>query len=87
VKTNRRDAISSSRLLRAGAFDAIAATLPLGSVGYEREPDEKGERLIWVERRCRTNFYPSQLGDGDAHVSSASAPATCVAPPRYHRWS
>ena len=30
------------------AFDAIAATLPLGSVGYEREPDEKGERLIWV---------------------------------------
>ena len=31
------------------AFDAIAGTLPLGSVvGYEREPDEKGERLIWV---------------------------------------
>ena len=30
------------------AFDAIAATLPLGSVGYEREPDEKGERRIWV---------------------------------------
>jgi hypothetical protein len=28
------------------AFDAIAATLPLGSVGYEREPDD--ERLIWV---------------------------------------
>jgi hypothetical protein len=33
------------------AFDALAATLPLGSVGYEREPDEKGERLIWVEAR------------------------------------
>jgi hypothetical protein len=30
------------------AFDAIAATLPLGSVGYECYPDEKGERLIWV---------------------------------------
>jgi len=27
------------------AFDAIAATLPLGSVGY----NERGERLIWVE--------------------------------------
>ena len=27
------------------AFDAIANTLPLGSVGY----NEKGERLIWIE--------------------------------------
>jgi hypothetical protein len=26
------------------AFDAIAKTLPLGSVGYE-----KGERLIWLK--------------------------------------
>ena len=31
------------------AFQAIAATLPLGSVGYEGEPDAKGERLIWLE--------------------------------------
>jgi hypothetical protein len=31
------------------AFDAISATLPLGSVGFEREAGEKGERLIWVE--------------------------------------
>jgi hypothetical protein len=31
------------------AFDAIAATLPLGSVGYENETNEKGERLIWLE--------------------------------------
>ena len=28
------------------AFDAIAATLSLGSVGYEAGLDEKGERLI-----------------------------------------
>jgi hypothetical protein len=33
------------------AFDAIAATLPLGSMGYENETNEKGERLIWLERR------------------------------------
>jgi hypothetical protein len=33
------------------AFEAIAATLPLGSVGYEREPDAKGERWIWLEPR------------------------------------
>jgi hypothetical protein len=26
------------------AFDAIASTLPLGSVGYENEANERGER-------------------------------------------
>jgi hypothetical protein len=31
------------------AFEAIAATLPIGSVGFAREAGEKGERLIWVE--------------------------------------
>ena len=28
------------------AFDAIAKTVPLGSVDYENKVDEKGERLI-----------------------------------------
>ena len=28
------------------AFEAIARTLPLGSVGYEAELDQKGEGLI-----------------------------------------
>jgi hypothetical protein len=31
------------------AFDAIAAKLPLGSVGYEAKLNANGERLIWVE--------------------------------------
>jgi len=31
------------------AFDAIARTLPLGSVGYENESNERGERLIWLK--------------------------------------
>lgn len=31
------------------AFDAITATLPLGSVGYEAEASAEGERLMWVE--------------------------------------
>jgi hypothetical protein len=31
------------------AFDAIAATLPLGSVGFENASTEKGERLIWLD--------------------------------------
>jgi hypothetical protein len=28
------------------AFDAIAATLPLGSVGYENATNEQGQRLM-----------------------------------------
>jgi hypothetical protein len=31
------------------AFEAIARTLPLGSVGYENEANEKGERQTWLE--------------------------------------
>ena len=31
------------------AFDAIAATLPVGSTGYENETNERGERLIWLD--------------------------------------
>ena len=33
------------------AFDAIAATLPLGTVSFENKIDENGERLIWLELR------------------------------------
>jgi hypothetical protein len=33
------------------AFEAIDATLPLGSVGYENATNERGERLIWLEPR------------------------------------
>jgi hypothetical protein len=32
------------------AFEAIARTLPLGSVGYENQINEHGERLIWLDR-------------------------------------
>jgi len=31
------------------AFEAIARTLPLGSVAVEDEVNEWGERLIWLE--------------------------------------
>lgn len=30
-------------------FDAICATLPLGSIGYENATNENGERLIWLD--------------------------------------
>ena len=31
------------------AFDAICGTLPHGSVGYENEANERGEKLIWLD--------------------------------------
>jgi hypothetical protein len=36
--------------ITAAAFEAIKGTLPLGSVGFEPEPDAKGERGVWIER-------------------------------------
>ena len=33
------------------AFDAIAATLPLGSVTFEQQLGANGERFIWLEGR------------------------------------
>jgi hypothetical protein len=32
------------------AFDAIARTLALGSVNFENATNEKGERLVWLDR-------------------------------------
>ena len=31
------------------AFVAISATLPLGSVAFEAEANERGERYVWLE--------------------------------------
>ena len=38
------------------AFEAIASTMPLGSVGYEAEVGANGERLIWIERFWRVSW-------------------------------
>jgi hypothetical protein len=35
------------------AFDAITSTLPLGSVGYENEVNERGERYVWLDHARR----------------------------------
>jgi hypothetical protein len=35
--------------ITGAAFEAIAATLPLGSLGFESATNEKSERLIWLE--------------------------------------
>ena len=41
------------------AFEAIARTLPFGSVSFENKITENGERLIWLERRMldKLNSY------------------------------
>jgi hypothetical protein len=35
--------------ISSAAFDAIAGTIALGSVGFEPECDANGQRLIWLE--------------------------------------
>jgi hypothetical protein len=35
--------------ITAAAFEAIAATMPLGSVAYEPGLTDKGGRRIWLE--------------------------------------
>jgi hypothetical protein len=52
--------------ITAEAFEAIARTLPLGSVGYENEVNERGKRDVWLEdamadwlaaMRCSSESY------------------------------
>ena len=48
------------------AFDAIAKTLPLGAVGYENKVNEKGERLIWLDRAV-VDRLRSLRGPGESY--------------------
>jgi hypothetical protein len=47
------------------AFDAIASTLPLGSVGYENATDEQGQRLIWLDHAV-VNRLRAMRGPGES---------------------
>jgi hypothetical protein len=49
--------------LTEAAFEAIAATLPLGSVA---EANERGERLIWLEEG-RVNQLSTLRGSGESY--------------------
>jgi hypothetical protein len=53
------------------AFEAIAKTLPFGSVGYENKVNEKGERLIWW-----TGAWSTDSGQCVARVR-ATATSSC----------
>lgn len=50
------------------AFEEIAATLPLGSVGYENEVNEKGERLIWLDRAIVDRLTALRAGESYSDV-------------------
>jgi hypothetical protein len=45
-----RQAMAMTRIsLTPAAFEAITSTIPVGFVAFDPEPNEKGERLIWLE--------------------------------------
>ena len=48
------------------AFEAIARTLPLGTVGYEAEPSAKGERHIWIDDR-QADKLGAMRGPGESY--------------------
>jgi hypothetical protein len=63
------------------AFNAIAKTLSLGSVGYENKTNEKGERLFWLElllarQLTRSTVLSAQISilDTSADLPSAYFP-------------
>lgn len=64
MRLDRLNALIKIAISQA-AFDAIAATLPLGSVGYENAVNERGERYVWlapdVINRLRAMRGPGEL--------------------------
>jgi hypothetical protein len=48
------------------AFEAICATLPLGSVGYENKANERGERFVWLDPAV-VNRLRAMRGPGESY--------------------
>jgi hypothetical protein len=48
------------------AFEAIASTLPFGSVGYENQINERGERLIWLDHAVVSRLR-AMRGPGESY--------------------
>ena len=60
------------------AFDAIAATPPLGSVGYEAEHDANGNQMIWLDRSAYDKLIAMRgpresYSDVILHIAAAEA--------------
>jgi hypothetical protein len=51
------------------AFEAIERTLPLGTVGVEREANERGEREIWLDEGALNRLrLMGGAGESDSDV-------------------
>ena len=61
------------------AFEAIARTLRLGSVGYENTTNERGERLIWLERAV-VDRLAAMRGPSESYSDVILRIATMVRP-------
>jgi hypothetical protein len=48
------------------AFDAIASTMALGSLGYENQTNEKGEGLIWLDHATVAKLK-AMCGPGESY--------------------
>ena len=57
------------------AFEAIARTLPLGSVGYENSTNEQGQKLIWLDRAVIDRLR-SLRGRGESFSDVTLRPAS-----------
>jgi hypothetical protein len=58
--------------ITAADLEALAGTLPLGSVGFERDPHAKGEHRIWLEPRVLDRLQALR-GPGESYSESSSA--------------
>ena len=48
------------------AFEAIARTLPLGSVGFENATNERDEELVWLTRAVSDRLR-AMRGPGESY--------------------
>jgi hypothetical protein len=60
------------------ALAAITSTLPLGSVGYENETNERGERLIWLDHAVIARLR-AMRGPGESYGDAILRPAANAA--------
>ena len=58
--------------ITAAAFDALAASAPLGSLGFERHPADDGQRLVWLEPRFVDRLRAMRAPGGSTATSSCA---------------
>jgi hypothetical protein len=55
------------------AFDAIAKTMPLGTVSFERHPADDGQGLIWLDARHLAKLK-AMRGPGESYSDAILRP-------------